>query len=171
MATSNKRKYDEPRLSYEVLEDVQIILRNFSGRVEKYNAAGNRNFGVILDDKTAERMAGLGWRIKFLDPKEEDETPKPWIKVAVSFKYKAPRIVLITGGGRTNLDEDNVGLLDLADIETVDVVLEPYNWTVEDESGVKAYLKTMYVTINEDPIEAKYRVVGRADPEDGVEPE
>ena len=58
--------------------------------------------------------------------------------------------MLITSRGRTNLDEDQVEMLDWADIINVDMIVRPYEWTVNEKSGVKAYLQSIYVTIEED---------------------
>ena len=143
-----------------LMEGVRIIFRNFSGKEGQYNREGDRNFGVILpDDKTAEAMLADGWNVKYLKPREddEDETETPWLAVSVNFdKGKPPKIMLVTERGRTALNENTVDTLDWADITNVDLIVRPYSWEVSGRTGIKAYLQSMYVTIEEDALERKY---------------
>lgn len=140
-----------------VMEDVRIIFRNFAGKEGTFNRAGDRNFNVILEPDVAEAMAADGWNVKYLKPREEGDEPTPRLEVAVSFKQRRPpRIVMITSRGRTNLGEDEVNILDWADIKKVDLIVRPYQWEVNGKSGIKAYLQSIFVTIEEDELELKY---------------
>lgn len=138
------------------MEDARIIFRNFAGKEGKYNREGDRNFCVLLDEETAEKMLQDGWNIKALHGREEDDPDQPYLQVSVGFKGRPPTLVMITSRGRTNLGEDEIELLDWADLKTVDLIIRPYNWEVNGKAGVKAYLKSLYVTINEDDLELKY---------------
>lgn len=142
-----------------LMEGVRIIFRNFSGKEGQYNREGDRNFGVILPSDVAEAMARDGWNVKFLKAREEDEdeTETPWLAVSVNYdKGRPPKIMLITSRGRTSLDSDSVDMLDWADIVNVDLIVRPYTWEVSGKTGIKAYLQSMYVTIEEDELERKY---------------
>ena len=141
-----------------IMEGVRIIFRNFAGKEGQYNREGDRNFAVLLDDSVAGAMAEDGWNVKTLRPRtdEEGEAPQPYLPISVNFKGRPPRIVLITSRGRTNIDEGQVEMLDWVDIINVDLIVRPYEWTVNGKSGIKAYLQSIYVTIEEDPLELKY---------------
>jgi hypothetical protein len=141
-----------------LMEGVRIIFRNFAGREGQYNREGDRNFAVLLDDTIATAMTEDNWNVKWLRPRSEEEgdMPQAYLPISVNFKGRPPRIVLITSRGRTNLDEGQVETLDWVDILNVDLIVRPYEWTVNGKSGVKAYLQSIYVTIDEDPLEIKY---------------
>jgi hypothetical protein len=140
-----------------LMEGVRIIFRNFAGKEGQYNREGDRNFAVVLDEKTAKEMTDDGWNVKSLAPREQDEDEVTYyLQVSVNFKGRPPRIVMVTSRGRTTLDEGQVEMLDWADILNVDLIVRPYAWDVSGRSGIKAYLQTMYVTIQEDALEMKY---------------
>lgn len=140
-----------------VMEDVRIIFKNFSGKEDMYNRAGSRNFCVAIDNPDeAERLALMGWNVKYLKPLEEGGAPQAYIQVAVNYKNIEPNIYMVTNKNKVRLSESTVGNLDSADIKTVDLIISPYNWEVTGKSGVKAYCKTMYVTIDEDVFAGKY---------------
>lgn len=139
-----------------VMEDVRIVFRNFAGKEGQYNREGDRNFAVLLDDRTAELMQKDGWNVKWLKPREDEDPPQAYLTVAVNFKGRPPRIVMITSRGRTTLHEDECELLDYADIRTCDLIVRPYEWVVNGKTGIKAYLQSIFVTIEEDALELKY---------------
>lgn len=148
---------DNPAKTFMV-EDARLVFRNFSGEESQFNRKGDRNFAVILDERTAKEMANDGWNVKVLKAREEGDPDTPYIQVAVSYKYRPPKITLITSTSRTTVMEEMVGILDWADIQTCDLIARAYEWTVGDKSGVKAYLQTMFVTVEEDQLERKYAI-------------
>lgn len=143
-----------------MVEDARIIFRNFSGKEGQYNREGDRNFAVILPNDIAVQMLEDGWNVRYLQPREvgEEEEPTPYIQVAVNFKNRPPRVVMLTSTTRTQLDEESVEILDWADIQTADLIARGYDWIVNGKTGTKAYLQSLFVTIEEDALEQKYSI-------------
>ena len=149
-----------------LIEDCTIRWRNFTGVEKKYNRPGDRNFHAVLDrEDLLELVPQLeedGWNLTFDNRNPEDqeegwEPRHPSIECAVRYdKGKPPKIVTITSAGPTELKEATVESLDWADIAKIDLIIHPSWYDVNGREGLKAYVKTMFVTINEDELEKKY---------------
>lgn len=150
------------------VENAQIIFRNFSGEEREFNPAGTRNFCLVIpDDDLAKEMQEEGWNIRYLKPREEGDPMVPITQIKVNYKgHRPPKIVQITSRGKTELTEKTVGQLDAAEIINADVIVNPYEWHANGKSGIKGYLKALYVTIEEDEFESKYY-----SPSESIDPE
>lgn len=153
-----------------LFENARVIFRNFAGREGPFNQPGDRNFCVLLDEPVADMLIRDGWNVKRLKPRELDEEGaegQPYLQVTVKYRgrsgqaVKPPEIILRTTvdgklKNRTHIGEDQAETLDWIDIANVDLIVRPYNWNVGDKGGTAAYLKSMYITTELDPLGAKY---------------
>lgn len=139
------------------LQNVRIIYRNFRGEEGMYNPAGDRNFAVLLDDDIAEQFIQDGWKVKFIKARDEGDEPQPYLPVAMKYGgRRPPLVVLVTKKGKTRLAEDDIGILDWIDIENVDLIIRPHDWSVGDKTGRKAWMNEIYVTVRENILTQKY---------------
>lgn len=145
------------------IENAQLIYRNFSGVETKYNRDGNRVFSILIEDEPlALELRDKGWNVKLLKPREgfEDENNKYRLEVTVSYKLqnKLPIVKQYTDKSKkmTLLTERTVGGLDGATILQADVIINPSIWEVNGKTGIKAYLDTLYVVVQENQFDHKY---------------
>lgn len=138
------------------IEGARILFRNFEGNEERFNRAGARNFCVALTQEKADELSAEGWNVRVIEPKEDYDDPLYYIKVSVQYKNIPPKVYLVTSRAKTLLNENTVGELDHIDIANADLIISPYHWEVNGKRGVKAYLKTAYITMEEDEFAYKY---------------
>lgn len=146
-----------------VIDDARIIWPNFAGEATPYNSPGNRNFSLVIEnEKLAEELQndtnehGIGWNVKIKAPREDGDTPFMHLPVKVSYKGRPPRIFLISGGNRRELNEDTVACLDHIDIARVDMDIRPYDGDFNGRPFRTAYLQSMEVTQELNRFEQRY---------------
>ncbi len=155
------------RLEPLQIENAQIIYRNFSGKGSQFNREGDRNFCVVIDDTDfAKTLLEQGWNVKTRRAADKDEEPVYYISVKLNYSSEVapPKVYLIINGKKRELNEETVSLVDDADIQSCDLILNPYFWEVNGKTGIKAYLKVAYIVIQEDRFAQKY-----AEPEEPSE--
>lgn len=138
------------------IDNARLIFNNFQGKENQFNRNGEKSFCVILDEENARVLEHDGWNVKWLAEREEGERPTPIINIGVRFDIFPPKIILITSTGEKYLNDDTVESLDWLDLAQVDLIFRAYDWEFAGKNGRKAYLKTMFVTIEEDALEKRY---------------
>lgn len=141
------------------IDDARICFRNFSGRPDKYNREGDRNFAVIIDDQeVADALIEQGWNVKIRPPREEGDDPFIYLAVKVKFNDRGPNVYLKTGRATNRLDEESVDCLDNVDILGVDLDIRPYDWDVNGKTGRTAYLQSICVVQDTDRFASRFDV-------------
>ena len=147
-----------------VIKGARLIFKNFSGKDEKFLHDGTRHFGLVIEDpEHVEKLIKEGWNVKEFVPKGQEpgeEVSICYIDVKISFDIVPPVVKLVGRHGPVPITEDEIHMLDDVEIINADVAVRPYVWSVNGNEGIKAYLKTLYVTIGEDEFAADYEDVG-----------
>jgi hypothetical protein len=161
-----------PKAESITLEDVKIIFRNLAGRAGPFNAEGERSFAVLLDEEWERRLLAEGWNVKRTKPRDDTPEGEPYLPVEAKYGQYPPRVIQLSqrSDGKLNripLDETLVEMVDSVSIKRVDLTINPYSWSVNGNSGIKAYLKTMYVTIHVDPLDLMYEEAEDPTPANG----
>lgn len=148
-----------------IIEDAQIRFENFSGKEQRnpnnnrvINVEGNRNFCVVINHEDAQRLVDEGWNVKCKLPKEEGDEPFCYLSVAVAFNRIPPKVIMVSGGEQTQLNEETICCLDGTRFKNVDLQINPSFWVDDDgNTRIKAYLRTGYFEIEEDVFAYKYK--------------
>lgn len=150
------------RIAPVALENVKIGFRNFAGRADQYNKQGVRGFAVFLSYEKADELAAIGWNVKYPKPNPnipaDEDVRLPYIQLTFSLENIPPKMVMFHNGVPTPVDASNVDCLDWIQFESCDVVIRPYVWSVNGNTGVKAYVKALYVNVAVDEFYEKYGV-------------
>lgn len=151
------------RKGFVEIEDARIIWPNFSGNPGKFNREGERDFTLVIpNEEIANSLVndknefGVGWNVKFSDPRDPDDDPFIKLRVKVKFGKNPPDVFLITNGKMTRLDEESISCLDRVDMAYVDMSIRPYDDMLNGKPFRTAYLKSLYVTQNVDRLAARY---------------
>ena len=140
-----------------VLKDVNVLFRNFSGEARQYNSAGDRNFNAQVSEEQATMLRQHGYRVRVVPPNKYNDETTYLLKVKVSYKFDSPNVFILSDISKRRLDEDTIGELDHVSIAKCDISIVGSNWTMPSgETGVTAYLRSAYVTLNVDPLDAEY---------------
>ena len=138
---------------YLEINDARIIWKNFSGRGDRFNREGDRNFHLVIpDQETCEMLQrdtneyGDSWNVKIKPAREEGEAPFMHMMVKVKFNGRGPNVYLVSGSKQVALNEDTISCLDDIDILSVDLDIRPYDDKLPNGNSFRtAYLSAMRV--------------------------
>ena len=145
------------------IEDGQIIFRNFSGKVSENNPKGIRTVTFVIPEEIKDKLISDGWNVRLYIPKNDPEAlPIYILEATVCYRNKAgepqdPHVFIVKSDGLMHVTEDIAFTLDSYDILKVDAVLRPFYWEMNGRRGIRPYVNKMYITINEDRFDKKYR--------------
>ena len=155
-----------------ILKDISIPYnteywkpRNFRGLAvvngsRQVNPEGNKNFCVFLDPTKVDvdKLIEDGWNIKKSENKRDPQAePTYLLRVKVKFHPEDsdyaklnPKIIVITDNGEMEMDDDNVGDLDTAQIVKASMTIRGRWSETPGYTGVSAYLSKLVVRVYED---------------------
>lgn len=139
-----------------LIENTNLIFRNFSGKTSEYNKNGDRITGVVIPPEIVNQLVDEGWNVKQLAPRDPQEQPLYYMNCKCRFDNIPPKIYMCTSIKKTKLDEETVDQIDYSEIAYVDIEISPYDYTSPMGSGRTAYIKTLYVNVIEDAFAEKY---------------
>ena len=140
---------------YLEINDARIIWKNFSGRGDRFNREGDRNFHLVIPDQETcdlllndKNKYGDSWNVKIKPPREEGDVPFMHMLVKVKFNGRGPNVYLDRGSNKEPLvlNEDTISCLDDIDIMSVDLDVRPYDDELPNGTSFRtAYLSAMRV--------------------------
>lgn len=138
-----------------------IFYTNFAGRESMSNTKGTRSFCVAIDPDAVEDLEEAGWTVKHWDePRTFNGVPVEYymnVTINLDDKYYPPEIYkVIPDEGLLELTARNIGMMDNAMIENVDVTIRPKPWEYMNKTGIKAMVRNMYITCKNRRMDDKY---------------
>ena len=152
--------YDEPIY----MGDTRFIYAtNFAGDPEKDRFGnGDRKANIVIPtEEQAMYLKELGCNVKQVKPREGEEegyVPTYFVPIKLGYKHpkKQPHVYLVTNGVKTELTEDQVGMLD--DVYVMNVCATLNARENKDRGSVTLYVAQLYVEqeVADDPWAARY---------------
>ena len=89
----------------------------------------------------------------------QPETHARFMNMLSMLEHMGSRKIMVSQmDDHRNMTEDMLNVLDYARFSNVDLIARSRYWNVGDKSGMKAYLQTMFLTLEEDELERKYGI-------------
>lgn len=139
------------------LVNQRIGFKNFKGEKDMYNEKGKRSFVVFLDEETANRMVQDGLPVKWPKPKEgidqDEDNRQPYLPITITPDDRIPnpsvRLYIVDGDNETQIDNENIAMIDDVDIDFADITFSVYFWEFGKEpnkrEGITPYLSALKI--------------------------
>lgn len=144
-----------------VIDEAKLIFKNFSGTKSTFNTQGYRKFGAIIKPEVADELRDLGVTVKTLKPKSADDQPLDFVEINVKLdKEPAPKVIMRKADCPDRyLDEDDIGILDQADIDIAHIQMSIRTWSMPTgKSGKNLWLNNIICVLNENDFLSRYNV-------------
>lgn len=165
-----------------ILEEVDFLFaRNFTGRQEKYNRAGDRYFNVKVNPEDVDLLLSYGVNVKQYSPKDVPDDlaakmeenpdmfePSYFFKVRVYTQFGLPSIAIIYDDGTTPVDgdidprdrmylteESQLSIIDDLEIAICDMTIARRDPS-PDGQYARLSLKNAYIRVVDNPLRRKY---------------
>jgi len=139
------------------IDEARIVFRNFSGVENRYNAKGNRNFSVVIENEEQEMaLREEHWNVKTKPSRSDPDDVFRYLPVKINYNYRAPHVYLNKNGKRQPLSQEDIGLIDTEDIIYVNLDLRPSDWNVNGKTGRAAYLDGIEVFCSSSRFDREY---------------
>lgn len=138
--------YIDPNTGLIEIRNAQIFWTNFEGRMDNWGNTA-RNFNVAVSAEMADILSANGWRIR--EYGNEEQGMLYFVNVKVNMNSKYPPVITVFSvfkdkRSRTPLTVDTLLELDRMDIESADLIVNPYK-SPKGEGKVTGYLRTLNV--------------------------
>ncbi len=147
------------------VENAHITFKNFEGRSDQYNMNGAKSFALVVPEEFVDMLQANGWKLR-IKPDTRGEGDFVTLKVKVKFNNQGPGVYLNSVGRATKLNDATVGMLDHIRMTNIAMIIRPYDWALNGNSGRTAYLQAMEAEQIIDAISAKYQAQEYAQPVD-----
>lgn len=141
------------------IEHADIRFKNFEGRPDKFHPDGYPYgiFAIFLDEDSAAVVASTGFNVKTFGGSDGQSDPQLYLNVKVSHKFFPADVHKIVGESDILFDPDTICGLDHSDIIDAGIVINPYRYDVNGNTGVTAYLDNgSYFELMPSPFAAKF---------------
>lgn len=148
-----------------IWDDVVILgrsFRNFDGAPKPWTPRGQKGpiqFAIALTEDRVDELASEGVEVLYTKPWPDapaDWEPTPFVNIHMRFDNFPPKVWMVTETRKVELTEETLGLLNYAEIVSADLKFNISHYKAPTGEGVKLYAQTLYVVIDEDPLDAKY---------------